>query len=179
MRYISKSFLCVRKCGQTVSLVLFDILHKDWFPVILEQGWMLILAWFLGWFYCSHNPSCIISIVDPCFPQSFFNSQSFVTCNLTKKKEHYVQCELIQIKRSIYLWMQLGVDTVEQFFTSFVDHQAILMAKAMRRKAYLSLYYFQFPSAVEKHLRFRFSHRRGLLGISPVQAPTMVHLWIH
>lgn len=84
-----KYFLCVRKCGWTVSLVLFDILHKDWFPLILEQGWMLILAWFLGWFYCSHNPSCIISIVDPCFPQSFLNSQSFVACNLTKKKEHY------------------------------------------------------------------------------------------
>jgi len=154
------------------ALGLFDILHKNWFPVILEQGWMLILAWFLGWFYCSHNPSCIISIMDPCFPQSFLNSQSFVACDLTKERK--LQCELIQIKRSIYLWMQLRVDKVEQFFTSFVDHQVILMAKAMRKKA-LSLYYFQFPSAVQ----FRFTHGRGLLGISPAQAPPMVHLWIH
>ena len=35
--------------------------------------------------------------------------------------------------------MQLRVDKAEQFFTSFVDHQAILMAKAMRRKAYLCI----------------------------------------
>ena len=33
--------------------------------------------------------------------------------------------------------MQLRVDKAEQFFTSFVDHQPILMEKAMRKKAYL------------------------------------------